>query len=471
MTTRSNHFRGSHHAALHTSGPVRFLNPTTRYHLIQAKSQAKLPTPGAGASSLRGEAAGQRPSTPRPLPRTHHEKGRPSENKVYHIWRSRDNRKGRHAAVIVAGPNEKGQNGDGKSITLPSATNTMAETWKGIVKMFVRWPVWDVSFDVAVVFTIGSIIWVINGSFVFMPIVAPWTEFPNEADLWGGVTACIGATIFEFGSVLFMLEAVNENRTDCFGWALEEALEDPHGQRLRSDDDNCRHHHHEKRGLLHAAIASATSLTSSKEEPLEDKTAMDQMDNNAHAKPGSDRSEKSTTQRRWEWFPTRHELTSHYLRDIGFLACLSQMIGATVFWIAGFTGLPPIYDALEGYGPAAVNCVYWLPQVIGGTGFIISAALFMLEVQDKWYKPAWGILGWHVGAWNLVGAIGFTLCGALGFGKSWALEYGSVMATYVGSWAFLIGSIIQWYESLDKYPVSVGVVPPSLRDEEHHDSP
>lgn len=325
-----------------------------------------------------------------------------------------------------------------------------------------------------------------------MPIVAPWTEFPSESDLWGGVTACIGATVFEFGSVLYMLEAVNENRSDCFGWALEEALEDPHGERLRCDDDHCCHHHHEKRGLLHAATASADSLASRKEGSPEDKitstapTPTNHTDNDGNVKSDSDGGENKERQHRWAWFPTRHELTSHYLRDIGFLACLAQMIGATVFWISGFTVLPPIYNALEGYGPAAVNCVYWLPQVIGGMGFVVSAALFMLEVQDRWYKPAWGTLGWHIGAWNLVGAIGFTLCGTLGFGTSWALVYGSVLATYVGSWAFLvgyfvyfgsssrssadipvrspwqIGSIIQWYESLDKYPISVGVVPPPL---------
>jgi hypothetical protein len=58
----------------------------------------------------------------------------------------------------------------------------------------------------------GSAVWVINGCFVWLPLAAPWTEFPTEYDIGGGVTAFIGATIFEIGSVLLMLEAVNENR-------------------------------------------------------------------------------------------------------------------------------------------------------------------------------------------------------------------------------------------------------------------
>jgi hypothetical protein len=33
----------------------------------------------------------------------------------------------------------------------------------------------------------------------------------------------------------------------------------------------------------------------------------------------------------WTWFPTWQELTTHYFKEVGFLACLAQMIGATIF--------------------------------------------------------------------------------------------------------------------------------------------
>ena len=33
----------------------------------------------------------------------------------------------------------------------------------------------------------------------------------------------------------------------------------------------------------------------------------------------------------------------------------------------------------------------------------------MLETQKKWYLPAPGVLGWHIGLWNLIGAFGFTV--------------------------------------------------------------
>ncbi|KAI0421753.1 hypothetical protein F5X98DRAFT_327743 [Xylaria grammica] len=328
------------------------------------------------------------------------------------IWRryqSRDNRKGRHAVAISP------QSADRHGISHPHAAHTFKASSRGIWRMVVRYPVFDVSYDVAVIFTLGSAIWVINGFFAWLPVQWPSTEFNGESGTGGGITAFIGATVFEIGSVLLMLEAVNENRTDCFGWALEEAIEN-HGFLLRPDPKGCTHHHPVRNSLLKAGGPKA-------------------------GKEG----------RSWEWWPTWSELKTHYFREIGFLACLSQFIGASVFWISGFTALPHIQDHLS--RPVA-NGVFWLPQVVGGAGFIISSWLFMLETQTTWYTPAPRVLGWHIGFWNLVGALGFTACGALGFAsRNNAAAYASNLSTFIGSLAFLIGSVIQWYESLDKYPV------------------
>jgi hypothetical protein len=241
------------------------------------------------------------------------------------------------------------------------------------------------------------------------------------------VTAFIGATVFEIGSVLLMLEAVNENRTDCFGWALEEAWEST--DRLVRDD-SCQHHHGDKGSLLRNRSSAGG------EDGVEKGSAPNGQQAQVQASQEVDQGARSD--RRWQWCPSWKELRTHYLREIGFLACLSQFIGATIFWIAGFTGLPPILNSLS---TPAENGVFWLPQVIGGSGFIISSFLFMVEVQDKWYIPAPTLLGWHVGFWNLIGGIGFTLCGALGFAIDQpGMEYASTLATFVGSWAFLVRS-------------------------------
>jgi hypothetical protein len=55
-----------------------------------------------------------------------------------------------------------------------------------------------------------------------------------------------------------------------------------------------------------------------------------------------------------------------------------------------------------------------------------------------------------------VKGIGFTLCGVLGFASTNSgCVYQGSLATFWGSWCFLIGSTIQWFESLDKHPVDI----------------
>jgi hypothetical protein len=86
-----------------------------------------------------------------------------------------------------------------------------------------------------------------------------------------------------------------------------------------------------------------------------------------------------------------------------------------------------------------VHCRANHVKVVGGTGFIVSSWLFMLETQTTWYTPAPKVLGWHIGLWNLIGAFGFTICGALGFAShNEAASYASILSTFIGSLAFLV---------------------------------
>lgn len=306
--------------------------------------------------------------------------------------------------------------------------------------MFTYFPYWDVSWLVAIIFTLGSVVWCINGFFSWLPDVDPNTEFPTEVLQGGGITAFIGATIFEIGSILLMFEAVNENRAGCFGWALEEVLEGGK-KRLRPDKDSCTHHHTNKKNFVGAGNVNKSKNTTSS--AGSESSADGETEKPPHSMTDGERT--------WQWFPSWHELSTHYLRDLGFLACLAQLFGASVFWISGFTALPGIQNVMS---QGLLDGIYWTPQIIGGSGFIVSGILFMLETQKYWYWPEFGVLGWHIGFWNWIGALGFTLCGALGpaYANSGA-QYEAGLATFWGSWAFLIGSVIQWYECLDTHPV------------------
>lgn len=109
----------------------------------------------------------------------------------------------------------------------------------------------------------------------------------------------------------------------------------------------------------------------------------------------------------WVWIPTVRNLREHYCRDIGFLACLSMLVGVIIFWIPGLTSLPPIYSALD--TEAELYAAYWVPLLLGGICFVLSGILFTIETQARWWCPAPSALGWHVSVWTLIGAIGFLL--------------------------------------------------------------
>ena len=68
----------------------------------------------------------------------------------------------------------------------------------------------------------------------------------------------------------------------------------------------------------------------------------------------------------WRWFGARWN-------EIGYDASAIQAVAATVFWISTFTGIPGVID-MENVG--LTNGIYWVPQVIGGSGFIISRYAF-----------------------------------------------------------------------------------------------
>ena len=406
-------------------GPFSFLNPTqARFNAVHPEksgtdSQASDDVEKPGQQTTSGE-----------IPAT----------SVAYKWTSRNNRKGRHALIVQPADTDNAQ------YSTPALTNGAKQVLKGIWRMFTYFPVWDISYLIAVVFTWGSVIWVINAFFAFLPFTNPKSEFRGEILFGGGITAFIGATVFEFGSVLLMLEAVNENRVGCFGWALEK-LYDEHLRhdgaessavtRIIPSKDDCTHHHQNTGNF----VGKPT------------KAALTNLSNKSIATIPADPTPEGN--KSWVWIPSWNELTTHYLHDLGFLACSSQMFGATVFWVSGFTALPQIFEALN--TPAKLNGAFWAPQVIGGAGFVVSGTLFMIETQKHWWQPAPGVLGWHVGLWNLIGGIGFTLCPMFGLlgAKHWA-EYQAGCSTFWGSWAFLIGSAIQWYESLGKHPVGKG---------------
>ncbi|KAI7539395.1 hypothetical protein KC331_g9779 [Hortaea werneckii] len=121
-------------------GPLSFLNPTRAdYEHVPVKS-------GADPGMVTREAKEQEPA-----------QLIPSENdetspEARYRWTSRNNRKGRHALVV-----NQTQATEASPET-PRPTAHPREVLTGIRHMFTSFPVWDISYDVAVIFTLGSLI-------------------------------------------------------------------------------------------------------------------------------------------------------------------------------------------------------------------------------------------------------------------------------------------------------------------------
>lgn len=320
----------------------------------------------------------------------------------------------------------------------PSPTSTFHAVLRGLWRICTECPYWDISYLIAVLFAVGCAIFIACGLFAWLPLFDARYNFRGD-ETAVGVTSFIGATLFQVGAVLLVFEAYNANRAGCFGWALHHALSlngkpssspEAGGTVARGDRTKCQHHHqHIRRKREIKRRRRKSSLTGEEPEPDEDLTSPKQE---------------------WVWWPSWYDLKTHYFHEIGFMGSIVLAIGATIFYISGICSLPGIFDHMS---LGLARGLYWLTYLVGGVLFIISALLYMLENQTAWWKPAPHLLGWHIGLWNLIGGVGWTLAASLGYCTSSGCDYQSQLTLIWASFAFFVGSMLLWYEALEKYPI------------------
>jgi hypothetical protein len=127
--------------------PVAFLNPTSRKIPATVHRKAAAAVAAAAPADSDPDAYSYaKPAADGPVEKA----ATTSGPAYYYLYRKRDNRKGRHAVVISRqGAAEQG-------VKHPAPTSSFKETMRGILKMLVRYPVFDVSYDTAVFFTLGK---------------------------------------------------------------------------------------------------------------------------------------------------------------------------------------------------------------------------------------------------------------------------------------------------------------------------
>ena len=72
----------------------------------------------------------------------------------------------------------------------------------------------------------------------------------------------------------------------------------------------------------------------------------------------------------WKWIGARWN-------EIGYVGSAIQMFAATIFWVSTITGIPGVID-MEYVG--LTDGIYWVPQIIGGSGFTIARCVNLISL-------------------------------------------------------------------------------------------
>ncbi len=266
------------------------------------------------------------------------------------------------------------------------------------------WEWWNISWWVAQFFFWGSVVWTING------VLAVWPLSDTQLQTFlSGWTAFSGGLIFIFGGYTAFLEVINQSKTIKLGHSLSVLP-----KRNQKDD----------RRLFY------------------------------YMKPLTGNREVTFLRMKFREIIGNWKFWGSETSDWGWWLNTVQLLGALVFFTACITSIPGILP--DKY--FLQNSIYWMPQVIGAIFFIIASWMAMREVQLGIFNFPVLKIGWQVGFWNLIGAVGFFLCGLFGLItntpllRNSALNFwGASFSTLWGSIAFLLASYLMLIEILNRH--------------------
>jgi len=340
------------------------------------------------------------------------------ERDVGIVWRSRDNRKGRNSVAVprtsMAYPNLPVKN-------RPVYSASFKGVGRNLWRMAFTFPYWDMAFWSGWSYTWGSVLFVIDGCWAWIPVGWPKTYIPDGIPNYAsGLLFFIGALLYQLGATIAWLESVNDG--SFHGSAMKRFLEGHEEDKKKLLDDKV------KTFFGHLNPVHSKHQHEADEEELEKAKSVDPEAGwkSVHRrerpgsiypgmqKPGPRRggvdlgeAEEGETHEyvQWRWWPTWHAFINHHIYEIGFVACSIQLFGATLYSWCGLVSLHGITESYttdaDWYGG------YWLPELFGSCCFLSASVFFLLETQEHWYKPMPLVVGWWIGFWAFWGSMGF----------------------------------------------------------------
>lgn len=288
--------------------------------------------------------------------------------------------------------------------------------WQNIAIMLTTFPYWNMAFWSGWCYSIGSIMFIIDGLFSWVPIAFPETEFSGEEKWAVPLLFFFGACLYQIGGVMAYLEAINDG---CFaGSAMKRLLKDHQDIEKELLDAKLHvffghlipHHHdddgndeeHETPADPDAGWKTLTKEGSTPEDIYNE--TKEKVERRGGVDEGGEERGQMTGYMKWQWYPTWNALKTYHIYELGYVACTIQLFGVTLYGVTSVVILPGIFDSLAWWQEIAA---YWVPQVVASCCFLIASIMFTIMAQDKWNKPKWGAVSWWIGIWAQIGSVGF----------------------------------------------------------------
>ncbi|KAK8105790.1 uncharacterized protein PG998_003735 [Apiospora kogelbergensis] len=299
-------------------------------------------------------------------------------------------------------------------------------------RMFSVYPVRDLNWVNAVVFVVGSVIFTIGAVFQLLPAVDPTTPlFPNQLEFAVPFCTLLGAAMFLTAGILSLIASFNTDRGE-----FKIHIRDPKYYERKYKDMGLDHGVRDENGDIEKLsgsklerIGTNSSVSSTNSWNIGEKIYRPALIGDPN----------------WVWWPPSGTF-SRTFRTLPFQLGLMQLLGGMILSISVAPGFPGVLSMDD---PLAPVIFVFTPLCAGSSFFVIANAVLLITCQDHWYKPALTSAPWQGAFWSLLGAIGFFGTGLFLF---LANPVDSSWSNFLGSVAFLIGAIVQWYDLMAFHP-------------------
>lgn len=275
--------------------------------------------------------------------------------------------------------------------------------------METTFPYRDLAFQSAFSYAMGSTLFIIGSAWAFQPEAFPDHHYHAGLNNPGvPLTTLLGCVFFQTGAGIARLEAINQGY--LHGSTMQRLVDIHQDQAKRLSDDTTHHilarlYPVNRRRDADAEYANIVDESLNLETQSPRSRDLHGRERGIYYIEQPNRASSSTSApRRWRWWPTCHDLRTHLIHDIGFLACCIQEFGVTVYTFSSIALFAAVWTAL---GSSGQLFAYWIPQTLASLCFIVASMMFTLETQEKWWKPQANVLGWWIGITALLGSIGF----------------------------------------------------------------